>query len=132
MRSTGCDDYDFLVHSGHTDAFDYPISREALSVTSRWGGRRLAEVPANTISSLLDDFQFQDDLIADDLSVDDLQDDIIADDLQDDVPASEKSQDIAKCIAAFNLNKLKSWCDFRFICFLIRFFFFKSVSYNVF
>ncbi len=27
MRSSGCDDYDFLVYSGHTEALDYPISR---------------------------------------------------------------------------------------------------------
>jgi len=52
VRSSGCDDYDFLVYSGHTDAFDYPISREALSVASEWG-RRLDQVPENSTARSL-------------------------------------------------------------------------------
>jgi len=117
VLSSGCDEYDFLVNSGHTDAFDYPINREALSVASQWGGRRLDEVPTNAVASLLDDF-VQNDLIQDDLIQDDLvQDDAIT---QDDAvtTASEKSQAIGKCIAAFSLNTLKSWCEvchFKFI-----------------
>jgi len=48
VRSAGCNDYDYLVYTGHTDAFDWPVNREALSIASDFGGsgRRAALVDA--------------------------------------------------------------------------------------
>jgi hypothetical protein len=48
VRSTSqsaCEDVNFLVYTGHTDVIEAPINREALSVTSYFGGRRAAAEP---------------------------------------------------------------------------------------
>jgi hypothetical protein len=46
-RNSGCNDYDFMVYSGHTDAFDWPVNEQALGIAQKFGRHKLQEVERN-------------------------------------------------------------------------------------
>jgi len=57
QRNSGCADYDALLFQGHTDAFDWPMNREALNVTSYFGsGRRSLRSSEEVPTAELDAF----------------------------------------------------------------------------